>query len=160
MELLAATQIGLKEELETHYVILLMGRIAWERSVEFIVRVTQTICAHIQMVSSNKKQFVFHMISNIAITVQFRTRNNAFKKEILKTIVTQWTELIALILSLDGIIHMMDLLFLIYHSFIHLRRTMEFQDFIVTLKIHTLVIDLMELFAILRMEKIVQRIWI
>jgi hypothetical protein len=28
MELLAATQIGLKEELETHYVILLMGRIA------------------------------------------------------------------------------------------------------------------------------------
>jgi hypothetical protein len=47
MELLAATQIGLKEELETHYVILLMGRIAWERSVEFIVRVTQTICAHI-----------------------------------------------------------------------------------------------------------------
>ena len=112
------------------------------------------------MVSSNKKQFVFHMISNIAITVQFRTRNNAFKKEILKTIVTQWTELIALILSLDGIIHMMGLLFLIYHSFIHLRRTMEFQDFIVTLKIHTHAIDLMELFAILRMEKIVQRIWI
>jgi len=35
---------------------------------------------------------------------------------------------------------------------------MEFQDFIVTLKIHTHVIDLMELFAILRMEKIVQRI--
>jgi len=98
------------------------------------------------------------MISNFAITVQFRTRNNAFKKEILKTIVTQWTELSALILSLDGITHMMDLLFLVCHSFIHLRRTMEFQDFIVTLKIHTHVINLMELFAISKMAKIVQRI--
>ena len=41
------------------------------------------------MASCNKKLFVFPMISNIAIIVLYKTRNNAIKKEILKITVTQ-----------------------------------------------------------------------
>lgn len=47
MELLAATWIGLREELEVLYVTLLTAKIAKKLLVEFIVRATLTICAHI-----------------------------------------------------------------------------------------------------------------
>ena len=44
------------------------------------------------MVNFNKRQFVFLMIRRIAIIVQFKIRDNAFRKETQKIIATRLME--------------------------------------------------------------------